>query len=131
MKRVGWLLVLCLVVAVPLSAGIHYKARTYTDGARSGQPTDMTVESWVDGEKAKVLFNESANPTMKQGTYLVTTDGGETVYLVNTEEETYFAFDLQQMLAAADQLMQSSGGMFEIKISDPKVHSLIKRMICH
>src|SRR5882757_4344298 len=75
------------VAAAPAFAGIHYKSTTKSEGPR-GQGSEVQVEGWVAGEKARVEFKESSNPSpaTQKGTYLLTKDGGKTLYLVNPEE---------------------------------------------
>jgi hypothetical protein len=111
------------VAAVPCFAGIHYKSTTHTQGAKN-QNMDIAVEGWVSGDHAKIEFKESGNPIAKQGTYLITRDGGKTLYLVNPEDKTYAQWDLQGMLGLVGGLMNGMGPLLKIEISDPKVEKL-------
>jgi hypothetical protein len=82
----------------------------------------MQVKAWVEGEAAKVEFvtGDKEGP-FSSGSYLVTKDGGETVYLVNPGEETYGSFDLEAMMAAAGQAMNAlnqMGGMVKMEFTD-------------
>lgn len=101
-------------------AGIYYKAVTTTDGSQG----TFQVEAWVDGPKAKIQFEESGNPMTPAGSWLVTTDGGETLYLVNPEEKTYTRFDLAAMLQTLNQVMESMGPMMDFEIANPTVKKL-------
>jgi hypothetical protein len=76
MKRLVLFLLLTLM-SLPAFAGIHYKAVTKTDDPKN--PTNIQVEGWVSGDKAKVEFEESANPVAKSGSFLITKDGGKTI----------------------------------------------------
>ncbi|HEX5758265.1 MAG TPA: DUF4412 domain-containing protein [Thermoanaerobaculia bacterium] len=114
---------LLLLAAVPATAGLRYQATTKTEG---GAASTMTVEGWVSGEKAKVLFRESTQPMTEAGTYLLTPDGGKTMYLVNPEEKTYAEWDLQAMLGMAGALTGGGmGPMFKMDFSEPKVEKLL------
>lgn len=119
-------LILFLILALsalPAFAGIHYKAVTKTDDAKN--PANIQVEGWVSGDKAKVEFEESANPVAKSGAYLITKDGGKTIYLVDPEEKTYAEWDLQAMLGLVGNVMQGMGPLLKIEFSDPKVEKLL------
>jgi len=123
MKRLILFLILTLI-SLPAFAGIHYKAVTKTDDAKN--PANIEVEGWVSGDKAKVEFEESANPVAKSGAYLITKDGGKTIYLVDPEEKTYAEWDLQAMLGQIGNLMQGMGPLLKIELSDPKVEKLLE-----
>lgn len=112
------------LAALPSFAGIHYKAVTKTQDA-SNQASDIVVEGWVAGDKAKVEFEEAGNnPAAKEGAYLITKDGGRTIYFVDPAEKTYAEWDLQAMLGLAGSVMQGMGPLLKMEFSDPKVEKL-------
>lgn len=110
-------------LAAPASAGVHYRAKTTTDGA-AGAGQAMEVEAWVDGPNAKVLFASSDHPMLGAGSYLLSNDGGETLFLVNPEEKTYAAFDLGSMMAGAAAMMKGLGPMMKVSFSNQRVEKL-------
>ena len=114
------------VAAAPAFAGIHYKSTTKSDGPRN-PGSEVQVEGWVSGEKARVEFKDSTGPnTMTQkGTYLLTKDGGKTIYLVNPEEKTYGVMDLSAMLGAVGTVMNGMGPLLKIQFSEPKVEKIL------
>ena len=113
---------LFLTVAVPCSAGIHYKAVTKTEAANPKGSGEIQTEGWVAGDNAKVAFlASSGNPVLRQGTYMVTKDGGKTLYLVNPEEKTYAEWSLQGMLGTVGAIMNGMGPLLKIQFSEPKV----------
>jgi len=116
-------LALAVALAAPASAGIHYTAVTTTQDA-AGKSGKIDVEGWVDGEKAKVAFKSSDNPAARSGTYLVTRDGGKTLYLVDPEEKTYAEWDLEALLGLAGTVLQGMGPLLKFEFSDPKVEKL-------
>ena len=117
-------LALFLAAAAPGFAGIHYKATTTVQDA-SSKSSKILVEGWVSGDNAKVAFLESGgNPVAQEGTYMVTKDGGRTLYLVNPEEKTYAKWDVQGMLGALGSIMNSMGPLLKMQFSDPKVEKL-------
>jgi len=115
-------LVAALGLAVaPAQAALHYKADTVTSG---GQDSSTSVEAWVDGENAKILFLDSDQPMLSKNEYLLTTDGGKTLYLVNPKDETYMQWDLEAMLQTFGNVMESMKGMVNLEFSDPQVEKL-------
>jgi hypothetical protein len=116
---------LFLALAAPASAGIHYKSvtRTETSAGRGGGETQ--VEGWAAADKARVEFHGSASPLTKEGTYLLTKDGGKTVYFVNPEEKTYAIWDLKAMLGMAGGIMNGMGPLLKFQFTDPKVEKLL------
>jgi hypothetical protein len=122
-KHVILTLILALV-ALPAFAGIHYKSVTKTEDAQT-KGGSIEVEGWVSGEKARVEFKESGNPAAKQGSWLLTKDGGKTIFLVDPEEKTYAEWNLQAMLGLVGSVMEGMGPLLKIEFSDPKVEKLL------
>jgi hypothetical protein len=112
-----------LLLPALATAGHYYEATTISDlGQKKKHNDEVKVRAWVDGANARVEFvaGEKQGP-FSTGSYLVTTDGGATVYLVNPEEETYGAFDMEAMMAAMGQAMNmlsQTGGMVKIEFAD-------------
>jgi hypothetical protein len=115
-------LVLCLA-AVPASAGIHYKADSTTT-VDDKRPQTTRVEAWIDGSRAKIVFTESDQPMIGKNDYLLTQDGGQTVYLVDPEEETITEWDVAGMLSSLGGMMESLGGVMDMEFSDIEVEKL-------
>jgi hypothetical protein len=117
-------LAILLAAAVPCSAGIHYKAVTKTDDPRQKGNT-VEVEGWVSGENAKVVFHQAGgNPMTKKGSYMITKNGGKTLYLVDPGEKTYAELDLNAMLGMVGGIMNGMGPLLKIQFTDPKVQKL-------
>lgn len=128
-RRRGTLLVFGLVAICCLFAsdlahasGYYYEATTTTTAQGKKRDDQMKVLAWVDGDKAKVQFVSHEKKGMfAEGGYLVTTDGGETVYLVNPKEKTYSTFDMEAMMSAVGQVidtMNQMGGMMKMEFTD-------------
>ena len=125
MKKKLLVLFVGVLLASPSWSGIHYTSRTYAEGENANDAASMDVEGWVDGDNAKILFTSSGNPMMGSGSYLVTTNGGSTLYLVNPQEKTYTEWDLEKMLGMAGSMMEGMGGVFKMNISDSSVETLL------
>jgi hypothetical protein len=110
--------------AVPAMAGIHYQATTKTESQSRG--SEVRVEGWAAGDKAKVEFKEATNgsPVTQKGTYILTKDAGKTLYLVNPQEKTYAVWDLRGMLGAVGSVMNGMGPLLKIQFSEPNVEKL-------
>ena len=119
------------LAAVPCSAGIHYRAtqKTWSEGAQGrnneARNSEIQAEGWVAGNKAKVAFVASnGNPMAQQGTYILTKDGGKTLYLVNPQDQTYAQWDLQGMLGVVGSVMNGMGPLLKIQFTDPKTEKI-------
>jgi hypothetical protein len=112
-------LALGLALAPAARAGMRYEARTVTDVDR-GQDGTMVAKGWIEGERGRVELGEVEGPQARVlgGGYLVTTDGGRIVYLVDPKEKTYSRFDLAGALGALGQMMQAMGGVVDFDISN-------------
>lgn len=109
-------------LAAPLQAGIEYRAGTWQEGERTNKQAESSVVASVDGDKARIVFEDSGNPWMPAGSYLLTTDGGRTVYLVKPEEKTYGEFDLDAVMQMFGALSQ--GGLLNFQIDNARVETL-------
>ena len=116
---------LLVAAAVPAMAGIHYQATTRTETPQA-RGSEVRVEGWAAGDKAKVEFKEATNgnPFTQKGTYILSKDGGKTLYLVNPAEKTYAVWDLRGMLGAAGAVMNGIGPLLKVQFSEPQVEKL-------
>jgi len=119
-RRIALAVATVLVMAAPSFAGVVYSAKTTGEGAKGAEAQSSTVRAWVSEGNAKVLFEASQNPMTESGSYLITKDGGQTIYLVNPEDKTYAKWDLEAMMQLASGAMK----MVNLKITDPKVEKL-------
>jgi hypothetical protein len=110
------------LVSLAGATGLHYEAVTRVEGKQAQGMGDMMVKAWVSGDNARIEFAESKNPMMGKGTYLMTHDGGTTVYLVNPKDKTYAVWDMAGMTKFAGGAM----GMVNMKISEPTVEKLLE-----
>lgn len=110
------------LVSLPALAGIHYTADTTSTGANANQK--MRIEGWVDGPGAKIVFSEVGTPMIQKGSYIVTRDAGQTIFLVNPEEKTYAEWDLEAMLAGVGSMMEAMGGMIDMSVDNVESEQL-------
>ena len=112
------------LLAAPGQAATYFESTTRMAAQQGGEAQVLRTRSWVDADNAKVVFVESDNPAFPEGAYLLSNDGGRTLYLVNPEEKTYMVWDISQALGALGAVMKGAGPMFKIEVSDPKVEKL-------
>jgi len=84
----------------------------------------MRVKGWAEGDSARIEFEEGSLPMATEDGYMITRDGGETIYLVNPKERTYSRFDMAGMLGAVGGIMDAMGSLVRIEFVDPKVERL-------
>jgi hypothetical protein len=122
-------LLLMLATAGWATAGMRYESvmTTYNDKGRA--QSTMKVEAWVDGDNARIEFRELDGPQAKgagldEDGYLISTDGGKTLFFVDPDDETYMEWDLAGLMSAAGAMMNSSGGMLSITFDNAEVQDL-------
>lgn len=111
-----------VLLAAPAITGVYYEAHTSGEG-KGSEAQNATVKAWVSGEKAKVLFESTGNPMMKKEDYLVTTDGGQTMYLVSPKDKTYGKWDMNAMIQMAAGVTK----MMKLEVTEGKVEKLEER----
>ena len=107
---------IAFLFATPLWGGTYYEATTTTVSDQGTMRSE--VKAWVDGDLSKVFFEEVDNPMLSKNSYLLTEDGGRTVFLVNPEDETYMEWDLENLLGGVGNMMQSLGPMMKMEFSN-------------
>jgi len=121
MKMRSTLLMAALALAAAQAHGaLYYEARTTASGRKGAEMQNSTVKAWVSGDHAKVVFTDSENPMAKTGMYMITKDGGKSVYMVNPEDKQYFAWDVDALTGAAGGMMK----MMNLKFTDPRIEKL-------
>ncbi len=120
MKRIMLALAATVAASIPAWAGLHYEAvtRSVSDDDKTTQ--EFVVEAWVEGEKARIEFRESKGSPVPKGGYLVTTDGGRTMFMVNPKDREYMRWDLDAMLQSLTAVMEASGGMVSFEFTNTK-----------
>ena len=100
-KRTVLATALIFNLAVPAHAGWEFTSVTKAEGEQHSEMMNSTVKAWVDGDKSRVDFQQSGNPMMGAGNYMLSKDGGKTVFMVNPQQKTYAAWDMTNMMGMA------------------------------
>ncbi len=115
-------------VALPAQAGIHYTAVTRTSiaGAEDTAPhsSEVQVEGWALGQRARIELHKSDNPAARAGTWLVSRDAGRTLYLIDPAQRSYTPWDLRAMLERVGGVLHGMGPLLKVNVSDLRVARL-------
>lgn len=122
MKQLAIVALAFVLLAAPAAAGVHFQSRTVTEAQQGAQ--SVTAEGWVEGDSAKIAFVSSDSPLLTEGAYLLTSDGGRTVYLVDPDDKTIATFDPAKMLASMGSMFKAMGPMVKLSVSNPQVEKL-------
>jgi hypothetical protein len=124
MRKLIFLGALVMTVALSAGAAVRFEATTVSTDEKGREQEQFVVEAWVDGERARVEFRDSGLDMVSKGSYLVTTDGGQVVFMVDPEKQTYSRWDLDALLQAVGNLSAMSGGMVQMKFDNADVEDL-------
>jgi len=119
-KRLTVMMTAAALAGAQAFAGMYYEATTTGSGRKGADMVNTTVHGWVAGDAAKVVFEASNNPMAKTGMYMLSKDGGKSVYMVNPEDKNYFKWDLDSMVGMAGGVMK----MMNMKFTDVKVEKV-------
>jgi len=120
-----WVLILALAGAGAVAASSYYYesiTTTRAENKRKGQQDLM--RGWVDGPKVRIEFPQGGQGgRVGEGAYILTTDAGVTVYMVDPKQKTYFKFDLASLMGSLEAM---SSGMFNIEFRDFSSEKLLE-----
>lgn len=118
MRRMCAVLGMAVLVAATAGAGMRYESTTRTVDEDGDARQEFIVTSWVDGDRARIEFREAKGSPVPDDAYMITIDGGRTMFLVDPEEKTYMQWDLDRMFQTLGDLQQASGGMVSMDFTD-------------
>ena len=107
------------LATVTAHAGYYYEATSImkTDASKGEDKTLVTV--WVEGDNTRIEYKDGDNMGLfGPGSYLVSTDAGENLILVDPEKKTWTPFNIGQMMNAASSMVKGMGGMFQMDFKD-------------
>jgi hypothetical protein len=122
MKRLSVVLGGVCLVASSVWAGVAFESKV-NDGA--GRTIALT-RGWVDDAKARIDYLKStAQSGVKRGSYLLTKDGGQTIYMVDAENKSYLKMDIDKLASKVGDFMNAAGAFVRIKFSNPKFKTVL------
>jgi hypothetical protein len=101
-----------------MAEGFYYEASTVDRLENGKERSRSLVRGWIDGEAAKIEFGDQKGTLFKSGSYLVTKDGGRTLFLVDPKEKAFSRWDLEAMLASTFALLESTGPLLNLDFSN-------------
>ena len=113
----GFLLWQLAASVAAASTGYYYEATTTESGGTKGDATTK-MRAWVDGPRARLEFVERTKKDLPAGSYLVTKDGGETVFLVNPRKQVFARWVLDDAVNDVAERLKKEGGLVKLQISD-------------
>jgi hypothetical protein len=120
------LLVILAAASLPAWAGVTYTAVTRTIVGSRSSANDFRVRGWVSGNRARMEFLQSQLPEIQSGTYLISNDGGETVYLVKPSQRTSELWDVNGMVSNMADMMRTFRTEMKVRFEEPKVEKLLE-----
>jgi hypothetical protein len=109
---------LAVLFAVQSHAGLQYTVQTKTEGGKRG--VEQTMQMTSDGDKAHMEFIQGGPMKSGEG-YLLTQDGGKTMFMVSPKEKTYMKWDMDAMMGMAGAVTS----MMKMEVTDPKTEKLL------
>jgi hypothetical protein len=116
----GWAF-LFLAGTSAVQAAAHFRASSKIDN-RSG-PRTFEVEGWAEGEKAHLDVRASDNPIAHAGTFLLTTDGAQTVKLVDPPKKTFGTWNVEAMMGLTEGVTETMGPLLTITLAHPQIEN--------
>ena len=117
MKRIAlWLAV--VFVASTAWAGMTYQFSSVTSG-RTG--STMAGTASVQNGNMRIDFTSGDGVMFKNGSIVISKDGGKTIYLIDPEKKEYYEIKPDELFASMGAMMKSMGADFKMSIDHQKV----------
>jgi hypothetical protein len=112
---------LAILLAVQAQAGLQYTVKTTVEGGkRGGDAGNQSMQMTADGAKARMEFLKGGPMKAGEG-YILTQDGGKTMFMVSPKEKTYMKWDMDAMMGLAGAMTS----MMKMEVTDPKTEKLL------
>ena len=118
MRKTILITALMLLTASSALAGMTYD---FASRNEKGKGT-LTGSAAIEGEMMRLDFQEGDEVMFKDGSVMISRDGGKTFYILDPKKKEYYELDLNQLLSAAGSLLKSMGGMFKLSFENHKVN---------
>jgi hypothetical protein len=117
-SRVTLFLISILAVASTTFAGLAYDFESTTTGV--GART-MTGSVRAEDSKVRVTIGKGDGILFKDGSVIVSTDGGQTLAVMDPATKSYYDLDLGDLLGDASGFSKQFGGAVSFDIKNPRV----------
>lgn len=115
------LLLALLFATLPSFAGVVYTATTRTE--QGGKAESSTVHAQVSGLGARIEFVQNDAPFLPPGAYLLSRDGGKTLYVIDPAEKTFAKWDMGVLTKDVSDTMDRLKA--RTSITQPKLEKLL------
>jgi hypothetical protein len=117
---------LAAAAPAPLTS-YYYEATTTQSAPGKAEPQVSRMKAWVDGPRARIEFaGGGKKSTYPEGSYVVTKDGGETVYFVNPKKKAYARWELDDVVRDVADRLKNEGGMVRLELTDVSDEKLLE-----
>jgi len=82
----------------------------------------MSGSAAIEGQKMRLDLKEGDDVLFKDGSIMISTDGGESYMVLDPKKKEYYEVNLKQLLSAAGAMLNSMGGMLKITFENHKVN---------
>ncbi|HEU5452097.1 MAG TPA: hypothetical protein VFU76_08940 [Terriglobales bacterium] len=113
----GWTLLVSTAFA-----GVRFEAVTRGDDGL----VDARVRAVVSGPNIRVEYLESSTGIAGVGEYMLSHDGGKTLYWVEPSTRTYSKYDTDAMMSAMGSMVQGVRGAMRVRFEAPKIEKLLE-----
>lgn len=110
--------VACFLVPIVSSAGLTYQFQSATT-----QPSSQTMTGMVkaEGPNMRVDMTKGDSALFKDGSIIVSSDGGKTLAVLDPSTKTFYQIDLSDLLGGANSVLKQFGGVISFNVKNPKV----------
>jgi hypothetical protein len=119
MKRVAFALILPILYAATAMAQYTF-VRTEREGGKSS-----TTQGFVDGTKFRYELEESKTVDNPQGAYVLSLDGGRTIYMVDSARREFARVDTQTLMGEVKEQFAALKKQTSLQIESPKVETIL------
>jgi hypothetical protein len=112
--------VAAVVLGSQAFGGVSMTSVTTSDSGSGASREPVTMKMQVEGQCARIEWEGGRGPAAGKG-YMLTTDGGQTVFMVNPEEKTYMKWDIEKMLQGVGGVMDQMKTLMQVKVTDHSV----------
>lgn len=118
MRRFTLLLLVSLSCASASFAGVTYDFKIVSEGAGG---RSMSGKAAVSGQNMRLDFAQGDGIIFGNNSVVISTDGGDTLVIIDSEEKTYYEMDVQEIFSSLGALVNASAGLVRFNVRNQKV----------
>lgn len=92
-----------------------------------GEKHVYTVKALYQNAKSRYTFHEQDNAEVGEGSYLLSLDGGKTVYFIDKNENTCHQWSNEEFVKTLSQFLLKTTGRFNVKSSDLEISKVFEK----